>query len=382
MNGQSQEKAVEFASPAGQETLHPERFLTITPLAPEAVETPIPIIDLAVVERNVQRLQAHCDRLGIKNRPHIKTHKSAGLARFQIASGAAGITVQKLGEAEVMADHGITDMMLTFNVTGAAKIARLAALMRRTTIKVVADNDAILDGLDDAASLAGRPLDVLVECDTGAGRAGVQSPEAAVDLARAILRRPGLRFGGLMTYPKPGIRAESAAFLRKAKRLCDKTAFQIDTISTGGSPDQWSEEGIDIATEYRAGTSIYCDRSLIARGMARQEDCALGVLVTVVSRPVPTRALIDAGTKALTSDLLGLEGFGMVRDRPDIRIVKLDEEHGYLELPASAPLAVGDQLRIIPNHVCPVSNLFDRVLVERDGTLLGSIPVDARGKVS
>ena len=181
----------------------PEDCLEIEPVAGslEAIETPAPVVDLDVVERNVARLQAWCDRLTMANRPHIKTHKSAGLARYQIAAGAKGVTVQKLGEAEVMADHGIADLLLTFNVVGASKLERLAALVRRTAIKVVADNSLILEGLSYAAKRGGRSLGVLVECDTGAGRNGVQTPVAALELARVVAATPGLDFAGLMTYP-------------------------------------------------------------------------------------------------------------------------------------------------------------------------------------
>ncbi len=362
----------------------PEDFLAIEPMdGPlSGIETPVPVIDLAIVERNVHRLQAHCDALGMANRPHIKTHKIAGLARFQIASGAAGITVQKLGEAEVMADAGIRDMLLTFNLFGEQKRSRLAALMKRTEIHVVADSEGIVAELASAAEIGGRELTVLVECDTGAGRAGVQTPEAAAALARMIAARQSLFFGGLMTYPKPGTRLSTAAFLAEAKRLCADAGLAVGTVTTGGSPDQWSAEGLEIATEYRAGTSIYCDRSLVARGMAKAEDCALSVHATVVSRPTPTRAIIDGGSKTFTSDTMGLEGFGMVAGHPDISLARLDEEHGYLAIPADSALKVGDRLAIIPNHVCPVSNLFDHIIVQRDGKLLGRVKVDARGRQS
>ena len=136
----------------------------------EDLETPVPVIDIDVVERNLTRWQARCDAMGFANRPHIKTHKLVPLAHAQMELGAKGITVQKLGEAEVMADGGISDMLLTFNVVGRHKLERLAALAQRTGIKVVADNTDVLEGLSHAASLAGRDIIVLVECDTGAGR--------------------------------------------------------------------------------------------------------------------------------------------------------------------------------------------------------------------
>lgn len=360
----------------------PEDFLEIESVGAslELIETPAPVIDLDVVERNVMRLQAWCDRLMLANRPHIKTHKSAGLARYQIAMGAKGVTVQKLGEAEVMADHGIADLLLAYNIVGAAKLERLAALARRTAIRVVADNSLILEGLSYAAKRGGRSLGVLVECDTGAGRNGAQTPAAALELARAITATPGLDFVGLMTYPKAGTRTAADEFLASAKRLCEAAGLPVTAITTGGSPDQGRDEGLSVATEYRAGTSIYYDRSLVERGAAALADCALTVHATIVSRPTPWRAIMDAGSKTLTSDLLGLENYGAVIGEPDAKIVRLDEEHGVIALNGEGP-PVGARIRVLPNHVCPVSNLFAHVLLARGERLLGRMKVDARGRV-
>jgi D-serine deaminase-like pyridoxal phosphate-dependent protein len=360
----------------------PENFLEIEPtaLSLEAIQTPVPVIDLDVVERNVARLQAWCDRLGMANRPHIKTHKIAGLARYQIAMGAVGISVQKLGEAEVMAAHGIADLFLPYNIMGAAKLDRLAALMRATKIAVVADNVAMLEGLRQAAKRGGRPLGVFVECDTGSGRNGVQSPAEALGLARVVAATEGLELAGLMTYPKAGTRAAAAEFFRSAKALCEAAGLAVRAVTTGGSPDQGSDEGLDLATEYRAGTSVYYDRSLVARGAATPADCALTVHATIVSRPTATRAIMDAGSKSLTSDLLGLEGYGAVAGAPEAKIFRLDEEHGLIETDDER-LKVGSRVRILPNHVCPVSNLFDRIYVARGERLIGAVAIDARGRV-
>lgn len=359
-------------------------FLDLEPVGATLadLDTPVPVIDIDRVQRNVERWQARCDAFGIANRPHIKTHKLAGLARYQLAAGAAGITVQKLGEAEVMADAGIVDMLIAFNVVGAPKLRRLAALIRRTDIVVVADSAAVAAGLAEAAGAAGRDLRVLVECDTGAGRNGVQTPAAAAALARDIDRTPGLVYGGLMTYPAPGTRAAAASFLAEAKARAADSGLATETVSTGGSPEMWRDEGLDVATEYRAGTNVYFDRSLVARDTCGWEDCAFTVLAMVVSRPTPERAIVDAGSKALTMDLLGLEDYGAIPALDGARIYELNEEHGYVDVSAcAAPPAVGDMVRIVPNHVCPVSNLYDRVVFVRGEAVLGSAAVSARGMV-
>jgi len=348
----------------------------------EDLETPVPVIDIDVVQRNLLRWQQRCDARGLANRPHIKTHKLVPLAKAQIAMGAKGITVQKLGEAEVMADAGIADMLLTFNVVGRHKLERLAALARRTAIKVVADNAAVLEGLSHAASLAGRDIEVLVECDTGAARNGVQTPPEAVRLAQALDRTPGLAFGGLMTLPKNGARGQMADFLTEASHGLAASGLAPAAISAGGSPDMWKDDGLDGVNEYRAGTYIYFDRMQVAAGSAAPDDCALSVLSTVVSVPNGDRAMLDAGSKALTSDLLGLEGYGEVRSLSGARVYNMSEEHGYLDISrVNDKPKVGDMLRITPNHVCPVTNLFDRVVFVRGRTVLGSVRVDARGTV-
>lgn len=348
----------------------------------EDLETPVPVIDIDVVERNLRRWQARCDKAGLANRPHIKTHKLVPLAKAQIDLGAKGITVQKLGEAEVMADAGITDMLLTFNVVGAHKLGRLAALAKRTDIKVVADNEAVLEGLSHAARLAGRDIEVLVECDTGAARNGVQSPQAAVALAQAIERMPGLCFGGLMTLPKNGARGQMAGFLDAAREGLSKSGLAVPAVSAGGSPDMWKDDGLDHVSEYRAGTYIYMDRMQMAAGSATPDDCALTMLSTVVSVPTGDRAMIDAGSKSLTSDLVGLEGFGEVRSLSGARVYNMSEEHGFLDISkVNDKPKVGDLVAITPNHVCPVTNLFDRVVFVRGNEVVGAVKVDARGAV-
>jgi D-serine deaminase-like pyridoxal phosphate-dependent protein len=348
----------------------------------EELETPVPIIDIGIVKRNLARWQARCDKAGFANRPHIKTHKLVPLALAQMELGASGITVQKLGEAEVMANAGITDILLTFNVVGHHKLERLAELMKRTDIKVVADNPAVLEGLSHAAREAGRELVVLVECDTGAARNGVQSPEAALALAQAIDAAPGLSFGGLMTLPKNGARGQMAAFLDEARTGLAKSGLEVPAVSTGGSPDMWNDEGLDAITEYRSGTYIYHDRMQVAAGSAAPDDCALSVLATVVSTPTENRAMIDAGSKALTSDLVGLEGYGEVRALSGALVYGLSEEHGFLDTSkVNNRPKVGDLLRVTPNHVCPVTNLFEKVIFVRGDEVLGAVNVDARGMV-
>lgn len=346
------------------------------------LETPVVLVDLDKAETNLRNAQTAADQAGIKLRPHIKTHKLPRFAKRQVELGAVGITVQKLGEAEVMADAGLTDLLLTFNIVGAKKRERLKALHERVTIRVVADSAETISGLAEVFVDAAKPLGVFVECDTGMGRCGVQSPQAALVLARQIAAAPGLNFAGLMTYPAAGKYHEAAKWLADAKALFDGEGVALPEITTGGTPDIWHMSEAGVATEYRPGTYIYMDRSQVVAGAATFEQCALTVLATVVSRPTEGRAIIDAGSKTLTSDLLGMEGHGYVLDFPDAKIVGLSEEHGTLDVSACATRPkIGDVIRIVPNHCCPVSNLFDTVTLVRGDEVLETVEVAARGRV-
>lgn len=347
-----------------------------------SIETPAFLVDEARALANISRFQAHCDAKGLKLRPHIKTHKSHRFAKAQAEAGAVGITCQTTGEAEIMAEGGLDDILITFNILGASKLARLRALADRAGVRVVADNAPVVKGLSETFADAPVPLSVLVECDTGAARCGVLTPAAAVELAQTIQESPGLTFEGLLTYPAVGGQADVFAFMAEAKSGLDSIGIACPTISSGGSPDMWHAETGGIVTEHRAGTYIYNDRSLVARGTCTWNDCAGHVLATVVSVPARDRAVIDAGSKSLTSDLLGLEGHGYIVGHPDTKIVGLSEEHGVLSVGGSSDLKVGDRLRIVPNHVCVVVNMFDHAWLQNSSGELTRMKIDARGYIA
>ncbi|WP_343115919.1 D-TA family PLP-dependent enzyme [Ostreiculturibacter nitratireducens] len=346
------------------------------------MDTPCLVVDLSIVDRNIARFQKLADSAGLKTRPHIKTHKLPFMAKRQIAAGAIGITCQKIGEAEVMADAGIKDILITYNIVGQPKLDRLAALGRRCRLSVTCDNETVAQGLSDRFAGEPDPLPVLIECDTGAGRCGVQSPEAALSLARRIQALPGLQLEGLMTYPPMSGSEQVDQWLATARDLLTTEGLPCPVISTGGTPNIGDLGCFRSATEHRAGTYIYNDRYMIAFGACGEDDCAATVQATVVSRPTADRAIIDAGSKVLSSDLLGLEDYGLIREAPGARIVALAEEHGTIDLAGSGwdPM-VGEEISIIPNHVCVVSNLLDAVILRHPDGRLESMPVAARGKV-
>jgi D-serine deaminase-like pyridoxal phosphate-dependent protein len=357
-----------------------------TPLAAKIAReygTPVAVIDMDRVERNIARVQKACDDAGVANRPHIKTHKSPMLAKLQIAAGAKGITCQKIGEAEVMADAGIDDILISYNLLGEEKMARLGALQALAHMTVAADNPTVVSALTLAAAHSGRPLSVVVECDTGRKRAGVETPAEAIALARKIADSNGLTFAGFMLYPTETGWAEAQKFYDEA--LAGVRAHGLDAamVSTGGSPNLKNLGKLKGATEHRPGTYIYNDRMQVGAGVATWDDCALHIYSTVVSRAGPDRGILDAGSKTLTSDTgSGLDGHGLILEHPEARIAKFAEEHGFLDLTRSnSRPEVGDVVRIVPNHVCVVVNMMDEVVMVRGDEILGTLPVAARGKL-
>ena len=348
----------------------------------ERFGTPCAVIDMEVVDSNIARLQSMCARAGLANRPHIKTHKSPFLAKRQLAAGAVGITCQKLGEAEVMADAGIEDILIATNIIGAARSGRLAALQRRLPLKICADNPVSLAAYAEAGKAADRPVRVLVECDTGQKRAGVEAPGEALALAKMIRDDPWLEFGGLMFYPPLDGWVATQGFLDAAREGLAELGLVPDIISTGGTPNLVNLGRLDGATEHRSGTSIFNDRMMMAAGVAEIGDCALKIFTSVVSRAGETRGILDAGSKTFTSDIGGLDGFGLIREHPEARIHKMAEEHGFLDLSGcKAPPAVGDIMRVVPNHVCVAVNMVDQLVAVRGNDIVDVLPVAARGRL-
>lgn len=343
----------------------------------------MPIIDEDRMASNIARAQAYFDQHGKAFRPHIKTHKIPSIARLQLEAGAKGINCQKITEAEVFAEAGFDDILITYNILGAAKLARLKVLNAKIgALKVTVDSEVTIKGLAEIFD-AERPLTVLVECDTGGKRCGVQTPDAVVALAEVISAKPGLRFAGILTYPAAGGAAQVENFIVETIEKLAAKGIDCPIRSNGGSPDLYSAHLVPSATEHRAGTYVYNDRSMVRAGHCTNENLAMHILATVVSRPAPGRAVLDCGSKALTSDLLGFVDHGVIEGFEGARIVSLSEEHGVVDLTDCkqdfAP--VGAVVRVIPNHTCVVSNLFDRIVFHRDGVVTRVEDVAARGTV-
>jgi D-serine deaminase-like pyridoxal phosphate-dependent protein len=362
----------------------------VTPI--EDLPTPSVLVDLDVLEANVKAMQGDANRAGVKLRPHAKTHKSPEVGRLQLAEGAVGLTLAKTSEAEVFASLGFEDIFLGYPVYGADKARRLLALSDRISIAVGADSEEGARSLGGVFHAAGRRLPVRLKVDCGYGRVGVP-PERAVDMAKRIADLPGIEFRGLFTHGGQGYAAgtpeEVVAAARDESRTVTEAAeavraagLPVGDVSLGSTPTARHAIAARGVTECRPGTYVYNDFSQVCLGAARFEDCALTILATVVSVPEPRRAVVDAGSKTLSSDPLRPRavGHGLVLGRQS-RIARLSEEHGVIAVEDGESFRVGERVRILPNHACIVSNLHDRLVAVRKGRVAGQITVAARGCV-
>jgi D-serine deaminase-like pyridoxal phosphate-dependent protein len=343
-------------------------------------DTPAAMVDLDILEANIARLQKYLDEHGVRNRPHVKTHKIPEIAHMQIRAGAVGITCQKISEAEVMAQGGIQDIFLPYNIVGAAKLERLTHLASRVRLSMTADSEFTVRGLSAAAHARGLELPVLVEFDTGGCRCGVQTPEEAFNLANLIAHSPGLRFGGLMTFP---LNDNTDPFVTRAKELLGRVDIPIDIVSAGSSAQMYNVHRHPVVNEHRAGQYVYGDRRTVKSGTMSLDDCSFKIIATVVSRPTATRGILDAGSKSLSSDIgQSLEGHGQILEYPDACIYTLSEEHGHVDFSKCAKKPeIGERVTIIANHCCPANNLFNEIVAVRKNEVQVVWPVAARGTV-
>lgn len=360
----------------------------------EELDTPCLVVDEMILRRNIAEMAALAASFGVKLRPHMKTHKTPQIARLQLAAGAVGATCAKLGEAEVMIEQGgVDNVLLAYPVVGSVKIRRLLALMERARMIVALDSRDAAEALSHAMAAEDRVLDVYVEVNTGQDRAGMRAGEEAVALALDLARLPGLRVIGVMTHeghanssPPDTIEevaiAAGQALVETAEQIRNR-GVAITEVSVGSTPAAHFTPSVPGVTEMRPGTYVFYDNSIFRHQRISPAECALHIVATVVSRPAPDRAVIDAGSKVLSLDPSPSHaGHGYIIGHEDATIARLSEEHGVVLLPPEeSGFQVGDRVEIIPNHVCPTVNLTDQLFIERDGKIDDIWPVAARGKV-
>ena len=357
----------------------------------QQLETPVPVVDLDRMSMNLDRMAAYATLHGLRLRPHVKTHKSPRIAAEQLRHGAVGLTCATLREAELMSEV-CDDLLIAYPPVGAARLERLARLPQDVRVGVAADDAAALSALALAAKLGRRQFDVYVEVDVGMHRVGVSTPEKAISLARAISDSPALSFAGLLFYPghirqnvdeQGSSLSELTASIAKYTDALRDVGMPARVVSGGSTPAAWRMHEVAGVTEVRPGTYVYNDRTTAAMGACDWEDCALTVLATVVSTAVKGQAVVDAGSKALGREPLRAEGdgYGLVLNQPDVVVSRMSEEHGILDLSKTAwRPKLGEQVRIIPNHVCIVVHNFDEIIGVRGHAVETRWPVAARGR--
>lgn len=357
----------------------------------EDLDTPALVVDLDIMERNLDRMSSYCRGHNLRLCPHTKTHKSPWLALEQLKRGAAAITVAKLGEAEVMAADGISEMLIAYPILGSRKGRRLGRLLDRCQVTISLDSEQAAETVSNAS--CGHQVGILVEIDLGLGRCGLPPGEAPVRLARLIESLPGLRFDGILFYPGH-LRPSAEKHEGMLRRLNDDLSRQLELfrrqripvrrVSGGNTPSAFFSHRITEMTEIRPGTYIFNDRNTVHSEGCSWEDCAAFVYCTVVSNAVAGRAVVDGGSKTFSSEGLAwgkAGGHGRIQGHPGIEFFRLNEEHGYLRLEPNRKLEIGQPLQIIPNHICVVVNLHRRVWGIRGGKVVKEWEVPARGRI-
>jgi D-serine deaminase-like pyridoxal phosphate-dependent protein len=356
------------------------------------LETPSVLVDLDVVEHNIRRMSDRSRENGVRLRPHAKTHKIPELGRLQLAAGATGISLAKVGEAEVFVASGFEDVFLAYPIFGADKGRRLLALADRVRLAIGADSVEGASTVGDVFRAAGRRLDVLLKVDSGYHRVGV-APEKAAETAKRLADLPGLALRGLFTHAGQAYHAASrdeveAIALREGEILVSTAeevraeGLAVEEVSVGSTPTATRAMSVRGVTECRPGNYVYHDASQVSLGTCAIEDCAMTVLATVISTPARDRAVLDCGSKTLSSDPLRPHGpgHGWILGRKS-RIEKLSEEHGVVRVEPGETFRVGEKVRVLPNHACVVSNLHDRIVLVRGDRVEGEWAVAARGRV-
>ncbi|MBV9783823.1 MAG: DSD1 family PLP-dependent enzyme [Acidisphaera sp.] len=358
------------------------------------IETPALVIDLDAFDRNIAKMAEFARAAGVRVRPHAKTHKCAAIARRQIAAGAVGQCVQKVGEAEVLAWGGVPDILISNEVMGGTKLARAAALARVGRIAICADNEAQIAAIEAAADQAGLRLSVLVEIDVGGGRCGVQPGPEAVALAQRIARSRHLVFGGLQAYQgraqhlrtpeeRHAAIAHASEGSRRTVEQLRQQGLDCPIVGGAGTGTFALESASGVYTEIQAGSYCFMDadyaRNLDGAGApVGTFRHALFVLASVMSMPRPGIAVVDAGLKALATD----SGFPEIWGRPQLRYVGASDEHGKLECQAGDAPELGEKLRLVPGHCDPTVDRFDWYVGVRNGVVECLWPVAARGALN
>ncbi len=359
------------------------------------LDTPVAIVDLDIMEKNITDMADFAKSVGVKLRPHIKTHKVPEIAAKQLEAGANGITCAKLSEAELMLNSvNVDDIFVANMIVGEDKISKLIRLSEKCNISVAVDSVEVAQPISDSAEKRGIKIPILIKVDVGLHRTGVLYGKPTVDLAEKLVKMNGVELVGIYTHEGhvygaetfedvKRIGLESGQMMVQTAEMLKQAGVGVDVISVGATPSAEVACTVSGITETRPGTYVFDDYYQMKLGVAKESDCALTILATVISVPADDRAVIDAGTKSFTSDKCQAFGvYGWIKGMPDVQLIRAYEEHGVLKIdPSKRKLKVGDKLEIIPNHVCPAVNLFDELIVTKNNNVETMWKVAARGKL-
>ncbi len=348
------------------------------------LDTPALCLDLPTLSRNIERMAKLARQAGVALRPHIKTHKCPQIAQRLLNAGAAGITCAKVSEAEIMADAGVSDILIANQIVGAYKIERLVGLAKRCRVTVAVDDAQNARMLSEQAERAGVTLGALIEVDVGMSRCGVAPMEPALTLGRAIDKLPSLELRGIMGYeghavmiadPEDRAQAVQAALgpLVETAKLLQGDGLSAFVVSAGGTGTAAMTARFPGITEIQPGSYATMDAKYGSMDLGF--DPAVTIVAQVISVPTEDRAVLDAGLKTATTEF----GNPLVRSPKGWRLAHLSEEHGVLEREGGDPLALGDRVTLIPTHGCTTNNLHDRFYAIREGIVEAVWPIAARG---
>ena len=354
------------------------------------IDTPALVVDLDAFERNLDLMANAVRGAGVALRPHGKAHKCPAIALEQIQRGAVGICCQKVGEAEAFVESGVRNVLVTNEIVGRAKLARLAAMAKKATVAVLADDADVVREIGAAATAAGVSIAVLVEVDVGARRCGVAPGAPAALLALAIARTPGLSFGGIQAYQgsaqhlrEPEARraaiASAVALVRESKAAIEATGLSCATVTGAGTGTWQHERDSGVYTELQPGSYVFMDADYQKNALAPDQhhfEQSLFVLAAVMSAPAGDRVVVDAGLKALSVD----SGLPQVYGARGVSYVKATDEHGVIAVGADGQrLSMGDRLWLVPGHCDPTVNLYDWIVGVRGNLVECVWPIAARG---
>lgn len=359
------------------------------------LDTPAILIDLDVMEANLARVANYAREHGLRLRPHTKTHKIPDLGRKQMELGAAGLTVAKSTEAEVMLQASPGELLIAYPVVGGAKLERVARVAAENDVTVAIDSIEAARGLSEAATAAGVRIGFLAEFDAGLHRVGVNAGVELRELVRAAASLPGLDFRGITFYPGhiKDMRDDSADAavrtlsdtVRNAAVEVERDGFEVKIVSGGSTPILFQSHKVARLNEIRPGTYIFNDRNTWMTGGCELSDCAASILTTVVSTAVPGQMILDGGSKTFSSDRCAAPdapGFGYFPDAPQAVLTRMNEEHGFVDVRETGRnWKVGERVRVVPNHICVAMNLHEQVYGVRGDRVETVWRVEARGKL-